>query len=198
LPVFLIPDFPMSGFLLAFFVFGLILLCLFLLLLILMQRGGQQAGMGSAFGGGAAESAFGAEAGNILTKLTTWGVVVFFVLSLGLYLGFVAVNHGQLAEAQGAETELRALGGVDDDDVIVEEPLPSAEEVAPNYTDGLQDMVDSLEMRVEEPVGEAADLLPSESDPELSVDDLDAPAGLKLESTGPDAETVLEDEPTAR
>jgi preprotein translocase subunit SecG len=46
--------------------------------------------MGSALGGGAAETVFGGESANVLSKMTTTLTVILFVLSFGLYLGFVA------------------------------------------------------------------------------------------------------------
>ncbi len=66
--------------------FLLILVSLFLLLVVLMQRANANAGLGAAFGGGLTDSAFGTETGNILTKATRLAAIVFFVLSLGLYL----------------------------------------------------------------------------------------------------------------
>ena len=64
----------------------LILISLFVILLVLMQRTSQSGGMGAALGGGAAESAFGSEANNVLTKATIYGTIAFFVVSLGLFL----------------------------------------------------------------------------------------------------------------
>lgn len=65
-------------------------------LVILMQRPSANAGMGAALGGGAAESAFGGEAGNVLTKTTNIFIILFLVLSLGLFLGFKAnKNEGR-------------------------------------------------------------------------------------------------------
>ena len=64
--------------------------CLVTLIVILMQRPSANAGMGAALGGGAAEQAFGGEAGNVLTRLTTSLIVIFFLLSFGLFLGFKA------------------------------------------------------------------------------------------------------------
>jgi len=59
-------------------------------LVILMQRPSANAGMGSALGGGAAETVFGGESANVLSKMTTTLTVILFILSFGLYLGFVA------------------------------------------------------------------------------------------------------------
>ena len=80
----------MSDFLLYASVVILFLVCLLVVLVILMQRPSANAGMGSALGGGAAESVFGGESANVLSKLTSTLTVILFVLSFALYLGFVA------------------------------------------------------------------------------------------------------------
>ncbi len=80
----------MSDFLLYASVVALFLVCILLVLVILMQRPSANAGMGSALGGGAAETVFGGESANVLSKMTTTLTVILFVLSFGLYLGFVA------------------------------------------------------------------------------------------------------------
>jgi len=58
----------------------------FVILLVLMQRTSQSGGMGAALGGGAAESAFGSETNNVLTRATIYCTIAFFVVSLGLFL----------------------------------------------------------------------------------------------------------------
>ena len=80
----------MSDFLLYASVVALFLVCILVVLVILMQRPSANAGMGSALGGGAAETVFGGESANVLSKMTTTLTVILFVLSCGLYLGFVA------------------------------------------------------------------------------------------------------------
>ena len=80
----------MSDFLLYASVVALFLVCILVVLVILMQRPSANAGMGSALGGGAAETVFGGESANVLSKMTTVLTVILFVLSFGLYLGFVA------------------------------------------------------------------------------------------------------------
>jgi preprotein translocase subunit SecG len=80
----------MSDFLLYASVVALFLVCLLVVLVILMQRPSANAGMGSALGGGAAETVFGGESANVLSKMTTALTVILFILSFGLYLGFVA------------------------------------------------------------------------------------------------------------
>ena len=80
----------MSDFLLYASVVALFLVCILVVLVILMQRPSANAGMGAALGGGAAETVFGGESANVLSKMTTTLTVILFVLSFGLYLGFVA------------------------------------------------------------------------------------------------------------
>lgn len=43
--------------------------------------------MGTAMGGGSLESAFGVSTTNVLTRATSYGLIAFFLLTLGLYLG---------------------------------------------------------------------------------------------------------------
>lgn len=82
------------SFIFGFLSFALILVSLFLGLLVLMQKT-KDGGMGAALGGGATESAFGHETGNVLTNWTIKTTVAFFVLCLALYLGnLYSAKHG--------------------------------------------------------------------------------------------------------
>lgn len=93
----------MTDFLLYAAVVFLFLVCVLVVIIILMQRPSANAGMGSALGGGAAESVFGGESASVLSKMTTTLTVILFVLSFGLYLGFVArENKGAKALATPA------------------------------------------------------------------------------------------------
>ncbi|MEX0323381.1 MAG: preprotein translocase subunit SecG [Puniceicoccaceae bacterium] len=74
----------------SFLTFVLLLVSLFLVLVILMQRANSNAGMGSAFGGGVTESAFGAETTNVLVRATKWGAFAFFILALILFLLYMS------------------------------------------------------------------------------------------------------------
>ena len=62
----------------------LVLNSAFLILLILIQLPKKEAGMGTAFGGGAMQDMFGAQHGNVLTTATKYSAGLFLVLSLGL------------------------------------------------------------------------------------------------------------------
>lgn len=83
--------------------FVLILISLFMVMVILMQRASTNSGMGSAFGGGVAESAFGTETTNVLVRATKWAALGFFIISLTLYLLFIS-RAKQEAEEAAAET----------------------------------------------------------------------------------------------
>ncbi|MEO0039750.1 MAG: hypothetical protein RIS38_698 [Verrucomicrobiota bacterium] len=94
----------MSDFLLYASVVALFLVCLLVVLVILMQRPSANAGMGAALGGGAAETVFGGESANVLSKMTTTLTVILFILSFGLYLGFVAREKPTVKALDAAAT----------------------------------------------------------------------------------------------
>ena len=84
---------------------ALVFLCAWLILLILMQKPSANAGMGAALGGGAAESAFGGEASNVLTRWTVYGVIAFFLITLFLTLGQIYRHHHDKAFQELAPIE---------------------------------------------------------------------------------------------
>lgn len=81
--------------------FVLILVSLFIVLVVLAQKS-KDGGMGAALGGGAAEAAFGAETGNVLSKSTIYASVLFFVLAFALYLGRIYESKHATAAAGNA------------------------------------------------------------------------------------------------
>jgi len=68
--------------------FVLVLISLFLILVVLMQKAKADGGV-AAMGGGMAESTFGAETGNVLSKATINAAIAFFVISFALYLAHI-------------------------------------------------------------------------------------------------------------
>ncbi|MFA6961956.1 MAG: preprotein translocase subunit SecG [Opitutaceae bacterium] len=85
--------------LIGIFTFVLILISVFLVLVILAQKSKSDGGIGGALGGGATEAAFGADTGNVLTKLTINAGILFFVLTFGLYLGHIYMSkHSKTSE----------------------------------------------------------------------------------------------------
>jgi len=85
--------------LIALFSFILVLLCLFTLLVVMVQKPKGDGGLGAALGGGSMEAAFGAETGSLLTKVTIYAVIGFFLLTFALYLSNIGVRKGQAAES---------------------------------------------------------------------------------------------------
>ena len=62
--------------------------------------------MGAALGGGAAESAFGAQTSNILTKGTIYGIIAYFLVALALYL----IYQSQVADRAPAVDATSIIG----------------------------------------------------------------------------------------
>lgn len=75
----------MSALFISLLTLVLILISVFVVFLVLMQKS-QSGGMGSAFGGGMAESAFGSDTSNVLTRATIYTTIGFFIIALILYL----------------------------------------------------------------------------------------------------------------
>jgi preprotein translocase subunit SecG len=72
--------------LIGLFTFALVILSVLMVLLVLAQKSKSDGGVGGALGGGMTEATFGADSGNVLSRMTHYGAVAFFVLSFGLYL----------------------------------------------------------------------------------------------------------------
>jgi preprotein translocase subunit SecG len=61
-----------------------VIVCLFLIGVVLLQQG-KSADLAGAFGGQGSQTAFGPRgAANLLTRMTTYGAVVFMVISIAL------------------------------------------------------------------------------------------------------------------
>jgi preprotein translocase subunit SecG len=131
--------------------FVLIIISLFMVLVILMQRASSNSGMGSAFGGGVAESAFGAETTNILTRATKWSAFTFFAIALTLYLLYMARVTG---DAQGMESDLPVIP--DETTSFLDEPVPS-EDVAGALAESVQVETTEMETAVAEGMETVAD-----------------------------------------
>ena len=105
----------MSTLLISLLTLFLLLISAFVILIVLMQKTSQSGGMGAALGGGAAESAFGSDTNNILTKGTVYGIIAFFLVALGLYLLYQA----QSASAT-IEVDMNTLISSQEEEPIVE------------------------------------------------------------------------------
>ena len=91
----------LNGFIVGILTLVLVINCLLLILLILIQLPKKDAGAGLAFGGGAADALFGAGSGNVLTKVTKYATIVFFVMAL--FLGYL--QNRQHKKDSGVEFE---------------------------------------------------------------------------------------------
>ena len=85
------------------YIIGILVFFLFvnsglLILLVLAQPPKKDAGGALAFGGGAADTLFGAGSGNALTKITKWATVVFVALAVILGALETRSSHGNQSE----------------------------------------------------------------------------------------------------
>ncbi len=88
--------------------FVLVLDCIALILLVLIQLPKKEAGAGLAFGGAASDALFGAGSGNVLTKITKYAAVGFFILAI--VLGLLQGAFGKRNTAAELQRELEKLG----------------------------------------------------------------------------------------
>lgn len=80
-----------------------VIVCLFLIGVVLLQQG-KSADLAGAFGGQGSQTAFGPRgAANLFTRLTTWGAVIFMLISLTLTI-LLARNGGEHSVLSGAKT----------------------------------------------------------------------------------------------
>ena len=81
-----------------------VIVCLFLIGVVLLQQG-KSADLAGAFVGQGSQTAFGPRgAANLLTKLTTWGAVLFMVISISLTI-LLARESGDHSVLSGTPTE---------------------------------------------------------------------------------------------
>jgi preprotein translocase subunit SecG len=81
-----------------------VIICLFLIGVVLLQQG-KSADLAGAFGGSGSQTAFGPRgAANLLTKLTTYGAVLFMVTSISLTI-LMARSSGEHSVLSGTATK---------------------------------------------------------------------------------------------
>jgi len=77
-----------------------VIVCLFMVGVILLQQG-KSADLAGAFGGQGSQTAFGPRgAANLLTRLTTWGAIIFMLVSLTLTI-LLARSSGEKSVLSG-------------------------------------------------------------------------------------------------
>lgn len=87
----------------------LVAICLIVVALILMQRPSADASLGATLGGGAAESVFGGETANTLTKICVRSIVVFFILAFALFMGNIYLSSSSKDSATSAPDQKMTL-----------------------------------------------------------------------------------------
>jgi preprotein translocase subunit SecG len=81
-----------------------VIVCLFLIGVVLLQQG-KSADLAGAFGGQGSQTAFGPRgAANLLTKLTTWGAILFMVISISLTV-LLARSGGEHSVLSGTPSQ---------------------------------------------------------------------------------------------
>jgi preprotein translocase subunit SecG len=110
----------MTALFISLFTLVLLIVSAFVVLIVLMQRTSNSGGMGSALGGGATEQVLGAETSNVLTKGTIYGIIAFFVIALGLHIGYLST-----VSERPSGRDAGALAGQDEEEVgVIEQTLP--------------------------------------------------------------------------
>jgi len=82
--------------------------CSLLLTLVVMMQRPRSEGLGAAFGGGMTESLFGAQTTDVLTKITIWLAVVFFLCTMSL-----ALLYSKRTSNNDLERQLKAKAAVE-------------------------------------------------------------------------------------
>jgi len=84
-----------------------VIVCFFLIGVVLLQQG-KSADLAGAFGGVGSQTAFGPRgAANLLTRLTTWGAIIFMLVSLTLTI-LLARSSGERSVLSGTTTQQSA------------------------------------------------------------------------------------------
>ena len=116
----------MTSFLIGLLYVVEVIVCLLLALAVMLQKP-KEGGLGGAIGGGMSEAVFGADASNVLIKVTIWLGSIFLINTL-LLARLTSVGHsqsvmGNVSESQQAAEQQQAPAPVPD------APLPSVDEL---------------------------------------------------------------------
>ena len=80
-----------------------VVICLLLALVVMLQKP-KEGGLGGAIGGGMLEASLGADAGNVLIKVTVWLGAIFLVNTL-LLARFTSKSHAAESAMAGVEQQ---------------------------------------------------------------------------------------------
>jgi len=109
--------------------------------LIMLQQG-KGADMGASFGAGGSQTLFGSDgSGNVLTRATSWLVVLFFASSFSLAL----LANQKSKPVNELDLELPAAAVQTSVQTVAEEELPVLEEEVPMATGPAEDDLPNLD-----------------------------------------------------
>ena len=119
-----------------------LLVALSIIGLIMLQQG-KGADMGASFGAGASQTLLGSDgSGNVLTRSTSWLVVIFFATSFGLAI----IANSKSVDANDLNLDIPAAAleaevSADESELpVVESEVPVLESVAPEFETLEQDV----------------------------------------------------------
>lgn len=102
-----------------------VVVCLLLALVVMLQKP-KEGGLGGVIGGGMAEAAFGADAGNILIKVTIWLGVIFLINTLALARFTSTIHTKTLMNDVAAPAPAEQLPQLPSADIPAPAPAPAA------------------------------------------------------------------------
>jgi preprotein translocase subunit SecG len=113
--------------------------------LIMLQQG-KGADMGASFGAGGSQTLFGSDgSGNVLTRATSWLVVLFFASSFGLAL-LANQKSAPVSELDLEIPETAQVQAVAEEEFpVLEDEVPVLEEAVPVATGSAEDDLPDLD-----------------------------------------------------
>ena len=117
----------MTSFLIGLLYVVEVVVCLLLALAVMLQKP-KEGGLGGAIGGGMSEAVFGADASNVLIKVTIWLGSIFLVNTL-LLARLTSVGHSQSVMADVSEPKQQPVEQQIPATTVPDAPLPSVEEL---------------------------------------------------------------------
>jgi len=174
----------MITFFIGFLTVLLGLVCILMVFIVLMQKPKQE-GLGAAFGGGVTDSMWGADATNILQKITVWLAVLFFAITM-----LLAVLVGVKQKAKISKEQLTTIPEKPTTQGAATNAGQPATSTTPPPTTITTDPIEVP------PVLDPATETPETTEPATETPETTEPAAETPETTEPAAETP-EPKPTA-
>ena len=117
----------MTSFLIGLLYVVEVVVCLLLALAVMLQKP-KEGGLGGAIGGGMSEAVFGADASNVLIKVTIWLGSIFLINTL-LLARLTSVGHSQSVMVDVSEPKQQPVEQQAPATAVPDAPLPSVEDL---------------------------------------------------------------------